>query len=196
MSCELHLASRGSLRPDPEFDSVLAVFYSITHDAPPQASQRPLSVTGIIVVSDPCEGLLKKTGVLIDGLQVVEVADEAALFRQLSRLVAEWNPDILVGYEIEMLSWGYLLQRGSKMGWPVQEWLSRLRTTGGRPERPTLPESGDIIEGGYMVEKNSDIAVPGRIVLNLWRLLRAEVICQNGTKMLRLFNFLRFYRSP
>lgn len=172
MSCELHLSSREHLRPDPEFDPVLALFYSITHDAPPVSTSGPLFVTGVIVIGE--KDLLNKSGVVLEDLHVELVPDELSLFRRLSLLVADWNPDLLVGYEIEMLSWGYLLQRGKKMGWPVHDWLSRIPN--GRPERTALPESGDIIEGGYIVEKNSDIAVPGRIVLNLWRLLRVEVI--------------------
>ena len=34
MSVELHMHSRGSLRPDPEFDPVLAIFYYIHNDWP------------------------------------------------------------------------------------------------------------------------------------------------------------------
>ena len=68
--------------------------------------------------------------------------------------------------QIEMLSWGYVLQRGVHLGVPVAEKLSRLIS----PEHQTttaktMPD--EMIEGGYMMEKNSDVAVPGRIVLNL-----------------------------
>ena len=75
--------------------------------------------------------------------------------------------------QIEMLSWGYLLQRGTFLGILLQNQLSRI-PAGGYPDRHGgIPE--DIIEGGYMVEKNSDITICGRIVLNLWRILRVEV---------------------
>lgn len=71
-----------------------------------------------------------------------------------------------------MVSWGYLLQRGTILGINVNNQLSRI--PGAFPDRPAgIPE--DIIEGGYMVEKNSDITIGGRIVLNLWRILRVEV---------------------
>lgn len=74
--------------------------------------------------------------------------------------------------QIEMLSWGYLLQRGKILGINVHSQLSRI--PGAFPDRPTGVLE-DIIEGGYMVEKNSDITIGGRIVLNLWRILRVEV---------------------
>jgi hypothetical protein len=71
--------------------------------------------------------------------------------------------------QIEMLSWGYLLQRGTVLGIHVQNqlfWIPR-----GFPERHGgIPE--DINEGGYMVDKNSYITIGGRIVLNLWQIIR------------------------
>lgn len=71
-----------------------------------------------------------------------------------------------------MLSWGYLLQRASFLGIPIYNCLSRVPTANGDKG---FPNQDDIVEGGYIVEKNSDIAVVGRIVLNLWRILRSEV---------------------
>lgn len=71
-----------------------------------------------------------------------------------------------------MLSWGYLLQRSTILCIPFHNLLSRIPQSA--PEKAKgIPE--DIIEGGYMVEKNSDINVPGRIILNLWRILKVEV---------------------
>ena len=69
-----------------------------------------------------------------------------------------------------MLSWGFLLERGTLLGLAMNNLLSRVPSV---VERTYNTE--DVIEGGYMVEKNSDIAILGRIVLNLWRLLRVEV---------------------
>lgn len=71
-----------------------------------------------------------------------------------------------------MLSWGYLLQRATFLGIPIYNCLTRIPT--GNADR-VLPNQDDIVEGGYIVEKNSDIAIVGRIVLNLWRILRPEV---------------------
>lgn len=72
--------------------------------------------------------------------------------------------------KIEMLSWGYLLHRASYLGCSITDQLSRVHVG---CDAPKLQQ--DIIEGGYMVEKNSDVSILGRIVLNLWRLLRSEV---------------------
>ena len=48
MSIEVHARTRGDLRPDPEFDSICAIFYSILNDVPPQKGDR--EVTGALVV--------------------------------------------------------------------------------------------------------------------------------------------------
>ena len=82
-----------------------------------------------------------------------------------------------------MLSWGFLLQRGALLGLAMNNLLSRVP---GVMERVHNPE--DNIEGGYMVEKNSDIAILGRIVLNLWRLLRFEVL-----SMIPLISFVSIF---
>ena len=50
MSVELHVETRGDLRPDPEFDSIKAIFYSIFNDVPPESGTR--HQTGAILV-DP-----------------------------------------------------------------------------------------------------------------------------------------------
>lgn len=47
-SLELQIETRGDLRPDPEFDAIQAVFYSVLSDIPPEKGKR--SITGVIVV--------------------------------------------------------------------------------------------------------------------------------------------------
>ena len=48
MSLELHVETRGDLRPDPEFDSIQGIFYSIFNDVPPESGTR--HQTGSIIV--------------------------------------------------------------------------------------------------------------------------------------------------
>ena len=37
------------------------------------------------------------------------------------------DPDILIGYETESMSWGYIMRRGFKLGLNMAELLSRVR---------------------------------------------------------------------
>ncbi len=102
LSLELHIKTREALRPDPEFDAVIALFYTITNDVPIE-STTPEILTGVIAV-DPEVGskqdkkFFKRAGIV--GLDVVSVSSEVGLFQQLVQLVGTWNPDILVGYEV------------------------------------------------------------------------------------------------
>lgn len=107
MSLELHIETRQSLRPDPEFDAVIALFYTVTNDVPLD-SPTPDMVTGVIVV-DPEETpesnqkskFFSRAGIV--NVEVLSVSSEAALFEQLRELVSFWDPDILVGYEVSSI---------------------------------------------------------------------------------------------
>lgn len=97
------METRQKLLPDPEFDAVVAFFYSITNDVPLE-SQIPEVVTGIIVVNQEslepgqkCE-FFNRAGIV--DANVLSVDSEVALFQQFVLLVSTWNPDILVGYEV------------------------------------------------------------------------------------------------
>ena len=48
MSLEVHTTTRGDYRPDPDLDPIVALFYSIFHDIPPENGLR--YVTGVICV--------------------------------------------------------------------------------------------------------------------------------------------------
>lgn len=49
-----------------------------------------------------------------------------SLNRGVYALYFSLDPDILVGYEIQMLSWGYLLQRGATLNMNLCARISRL----------------------------------------------------------------------
>lgn len=101
---ELHIETRQNLRPDPEFDAVMALFYTITNDVPLE-SPTPEMVTGVIIV-DPEDvpgpnqrsRLLNRTAIV--NFEVISVTSEFDLFQELAKLVNFWNPDIVVGYEV------------------------------------------------------------------------------------------------
>ncbi|XP_033741299.1 uncharacterized protein LOC117328070 [Pecten maximus] len=112
---------------------------------------------------------LQRSGIDLGDLQVTYVRDEEELYTVfLDDLIAKWDPDILVGYEIQNFSWGYLLQRASHLSIPLCSKLSRIpgEKTGSR-----FSASKD----EYGADHMSEIHIVGRIVLNLWRLLKHEV---------------------
>lgn len=46
-----------------------------------------------------------------------------------------FDPDILVGYEVQMRSWGYLLQRAAVLGVDLCQQLSRVPGLTTRPHK-------------------------------------------------------------
>ena len=79
-------------------------------------------------------------------------------------LVDESDPDILAGYEVEMLSWGYLLQRAAILEMNLCPLVSRVPSAD-KDSRYSLGEK----------DTPSEMIIVGRIVLNVWRLMKSEV---------------------
>ena len=112
---ELCVHTRHSLRPDPEFDHIVAAFYrlmSADDDWPP--------ITGCIVVGD--KGILDTS----PSYRLTHVATELLLIKSIVRLVRDCDPDILAGYEVQMSSWGYLASRAASLNINLCPLLSRV----------------------------------------------------------------------
>ncbi|XP_058514090.1 DNA polymerase zeta catalytic subunit isoform X2 [Ochotona princeps] len=181
ISVELHARTRRDLEPDPEFDPICALFYCISSDTPlPDTGNTEL--TGVIVIDKDKTALdqdiryqtplLIRSG--ITGLEVTYAADEKALFQEIASIIKRYDPDILLGYEIQMHSWGYLLQRAAALSVDLCQMISRV------------PD--DKIENRFASERDeygsdtmSEINIVGRITLNLWRIMRNEVALTNYT---------------
>ncbi|KAM3861188.1 LOW QUALITY PROTEIN: DNA polymerase zeta catalytic subunit [Diretmus argenteus] len=181
MGMELHARTRRDLEPDPEFDPICALFYCLNSDAPLPDSDNT-QLTGAIVVNkdhescDRGEGhratapLLVRSGV--SGLQVTYVGDEKQLFQELVTIMRRFDPDILVGYEVQMRSWGYLLQRASALEVDLCQQLSRL--PGDSKENRFSADRDE-----YGADTMSEINIIGRITINLWRVMKTEVTLNN-----------------
>ncbi|RXN14092.1 DNA polymerase zeta catalytic subunit [Labeo rohita] len=115
---------------------------------------------------------LFKSGVT--GLLVTYVSEEKELFEEVTNVLRKYDPDILVGYEVQMHSWGYLLQRASTLGVDLCQQLSRV--PGDAKENRFLAEKDE-----YGADTMTEIHIVGRIVLNLWRIMKTEAALNNYT---------------
>ncbi|KAK5853402.1 hypothetical protein PBY51_007189 [Eleginops maclovinus] len=181
MGMELHARTRRDLEPDPEFDPICALFYCFSSDAPlPNVDSSQL--TGAIVVDrdhESCDRghratapLLVRSGV--SGLQVKYTTDEKVLFQELITVMRRFDPDVLLGYEVQMRSWGYLLQRAAAVGVNLCQQLSRV--PGDSKENRFAAERDE-----YGADTMSEINIIGRITLNLWRVMKTEATLNNYT---------------
>ncbi|CAN7988516.1 unnamed protein product [Ixodes hexagonus] len=192
LSVEVHVRTRNDLQPDPAHDPVQCIFYCLHNDSQEEDSAAT-DIVGALSVREvrsaqqgasPLEvgdledlvsgsratpkgcSLLWRSGVT--NLKVDEVAGEMDLFDALVTLIRRWDPDILVGYEIQKSSWGYLLERGSYLRLDLASMISRVPKGGDDWHK----ESGD---PEWDAVQDKDIVVTGRVVLNLWRIMRKEV---------------------
>lgn len=162
-SLEIHVQSRDNLLPDPDEDSVAAVFYAVHNDSKPSA-ERPKNVHGVIIVSTDH----KSTAQLACGINVnaIGVATELKLFEKLLEIIYFWDPDILAGYEIEMSSWGFLIHRCQNLNINFPSLLSRVIL-----KRYEEVREEEDVEREY----DTQLKIHGRIVIDLWRLMRHEI---------------------
>eukprot|EP00727_Mastigamoeba_balamuthi_P004330 m51a1_g13896 dna polymerase zeta catalytic subunit, putative (2076) ;mRNA; f:718412-728650 len=161
MSVEVHTHSRGSLRPNPAFDAVDCVFYCVREDDCKDC-------TGMLVV-DSSDVPTHAYG--LGDCAIEAVPDEVSLLKRFVQLVLNLDPDILVGYEVQMASVGYLSERGSQLGFDLCRELGRIQEG-----KVNSGFGRDKDEWGFL--HASGIHIPGRIVLNVWRILRTEVKSQ------------------
>ncbi|CAL4064009.1 unnamed protein product, partial [Meganyctiphanes norvegica] len=176
---ECHVTNRPGLLPDPAFDPISALVFTIIQDVP-EDHPTPQKLKGAFVVSAGSSDMVTRTGVT--DLSVLHVENEIGLLNEVVNLVATWDPDILIGYEVQMSSWGYLLERGVALGTEIVSRLSRV------PEGNSSHHSEEQDE--YGSDHASHIHITGRIVLNVWRLMRAEVALQSYTLQSVTFNLL------
>ncbi|KGL78713.1 DNA polymerase zeta catalytic subunit, partial [Tinamus guttatus] len=181
ISMELHARTRRDLEPDPEFDPICALFYCISSDTTlPNTDKK--EITGAIVIdrnwtlssqgSRDQAPLLTRSGVT--GLEVTYATDERTLFQEVVNIVKRYDPDILLGYEVQMHSWGYLLQRAAALNVDLCQMISRVPDD--KKENRFAAELDE-----YGSDTMSEINIVGRIVLNIWRMMRNEVDLMNYT---------------
>lgn len=166
---ELIVETRGDYKPNPAHDTIQGIVYKIFNDVPEDVGHKRSEIGCFLLNNTPVSPTKIKfsilDGIVIDNFRVKLVQSEAELFKQFIDFVTDTDPDILTGYEIEMLSWGYLIERGYILNLNLIALLSRIPNF-----VRNKPEDGI-----------SDLTIPGRIVLDFWRLLRHEIALQSYT---------------
>ncbi|XP_050053975.1 DNA polymerase zeta catalytic subunit isoform X2 [Aphis gossypii] len=154
ITMELHTQTRINMNPDPEYDCIQGIFYTIFN-----ISDNSLK-TGSILVNQINNNF---NGFSNFKPQITVCNDEIELVNTFFQLVNNWDPEIICGYEIEMHSWGYLRERCRHLGRNMNKELSRL------------------IMENEKTSEYEEMKIKGRIVLDVWRLLRHELSVQSYT---------------
>jgi DNA polymerase zeta len=111
---------------------------------------------------------------IILGYQIRLVVDELELIQAAIEVVREFDPDLLLGYEIQSSSWGYLFHRAEKFQMDFGLHISRMKV---EKSRSTSTKE----ENPYGHRKTTSLTCTGRIFLNVWRLMRSELALTSYT---------------
>ncbi|KAE9593684.1 hypothetical protein Lal_00036393 [Lupinus albus] len=187
LSIEVLAESRGEFLPDPQFDGINIVALGFQNDNDPTVEVLVLLRSKF----EPCHRSFDG----LSGCKVLVFTDEKLLLKEFIKFVSSSDPDILMGWDIQGGSLGFLAERASHLGLgllnslsriPCESWVASEDTkTSGKavleldiPDSPTLDscvQENSIIEDEWGRTHASGIHVGGRIVLNVWRLIRGEV---------------------
>ncbi|XP_048236258.1 DNA polymerase zeta catalytic subunit isoform X2 [Ricinus communis] len=187
LSIEVQAESRGDLRPDPRFDAINTVALAFQND-------NDSTVEVQVLLHSNEESYARSS----DGLSVNKVlyfSEEVHLVTHFIRIIGSVDPDILMGWDIQGGSLGFLAERAAHLGMGLLNNISRTPLEANIGARETeisdkeilatmLDESlvaesalveQAVIEDEWGRTHASGVHVGGRIVLNIWRLIRNEV---------------------
>lgn len=184
---EIHVLTREDFIPDPQHDPIEAIFYAIQNDVPISSDVKQMEygmilnlftfiinhfilklniITGTLIVCSSNEhaaGFINSHIPLIPNL-IQYVESEEDLLNNLVTLIRRCDPDILIGWEVEVSSWGYIFQRASHLGFKLFPlYISRT------------PNVSSTYGFQMFSKEDSEIRIPGRIFLNVWRIMRHEI---------------------
>ncbi|CAK9831820.1 DNA polymerase zeta catalytic subunit [Anthophora retusa] len=180
LSVEVHVITRDKLLPDPEHDSIGAVFYAVCNDTLFLKGGQ-IEHGAIVVNSSMQSSKMKDIYSASTMCSTSFVSSEKDLLNSLAVLVRHYDPDILVGWEIESLSWGYIFCRASAVGLNNFLWqISRIANVAPTFKAQTFDK-----------DNVGDAKVPGRIILDVWRIMRHEVALLNYTFENAMYNIMR-----
>ncbi|KAJ4968098.1 hypothetical protein NE237_014799 [Protea cynaroides] len=188
LSIEVHAESRGNLRSDPRIDAVNVIALAVQEDNSP-------SINVLVLINSNDGESCQRNSYGITGCKVLVISEEKQLFYHFVQIIGSLDPDILMGWEMQGGSLGFLAERAAHLGVRLLNQISRTPlpeakmtakdSSDGAKAVPDnlLPESlfGDsILEDAIIADEwgrthASGVHVGGRIVLNIWRLMRGEI---------------------
>ncbi|XP_039483867.1 DNA polymerase zeta catalytic subunit isoform X1 [Drosophila santomea] len=172
ITLEVFVSTRGDLQPDPMHDEIRCLFYAIEHSLPDE--NLPSKACGYIMVNTAQDLLSEGHSHGIDrDIEVQVVTNEAEAFEALLALCGRWDADIFAGYEIEMSSWGYVIDRAKHLCFNIAPLLSRVPT---QKVRDFVDEDRE-----QFTDLDVEMKLCGRILLDVWRLMRSEIALTSYT---------------
>ncbi|GIL62894.1 hypothetical protein Vafri_17102, partial [Volvox africanus] len=104
----------------------------------------------------------------VAGASVEAFTDEAALLRAAAACLSSLDPDIVLGWDVQRHSLGYLAERAAALGLAPPLLRAAGRTPGAASIKERQQDEWGLLHA-------SGLHLTGRILLNLWRVLRGEL---------------------
>lgn len=185
LCCEVLCASRENLKPDPAIDPLVAVVFVLHRDYPGENDNLQLKV-----IYDGCvdqvplrRSLLSEVGG-VAGVELFKCSGEIEIIRRISEIVVKWDPDIVLGYETDTLSWGFIIERCLALELNPKLLLSRVAIEmpmdePGVSHTVELPPGVRFDQDKERYFESWDYRITGRVLLNVWRMMRKEIALTN-----------------
>ncbi|KAL6531341.1 hypothetical protein OROMI_027704 [Orobanche minor] len=186
MSIEVQAESRGDLRPDPRFDAINIVVLFIQEDNESSLDTHVLLRCGSVYVAKDLDAVPES--------RIFVFTEELQLLEHFMKIIFASDPDVLMGWDVQSGSLGFLAERAARLGVGLLNNISRapLQTNvapgdSGASEKErgkvysesvsveAIHLENTVIEDEWGRTHASGVHVGGRIVLNIWRLMRNEV---------------------
>ncbi|XP_072974935.1 DNA polymerase zeta catalytic subunit isoform X1 [Typha angustifolia] len=183
MSIEVLAGCRGDLRPDPRHDAINIISLAVEDDA-----SHTFEVYVLLCAKNDVPFKSNVDGV--SGVKIFIFFEEKHLLDRLADMISSIDPDVLMGWEIQGGSVGFLAERAAHLGISLLKKISRIpthevkrRANDSAADSEVMQSETsiadvileDMVEDDWSRTHASGVHVTGRIVLNLWRLIRTEV---------------------
>lgn len=172
---ELHVNTKNpKLLPNPAKDAISIIFYKFVDTNQMFTKSESFQKVGILLnLTSFGENItLKELNLLnsfMPNIHLQALENESAMINKLLKTIELFDPDILSGFEINSMSWGYLIERYKmKLNINLLPELSRCKIK-------NQGKFGD--RWGYTHTTNYRIV--GRYTLNIWRILRKDLALNN-----------------
>ncbi|KAF3967331.1 hypothetical protein CMV_008664 [Castanea mollissima] len=117
LSIEVQAESRGDLRPDPRFDAINVIALAIQNDTD--------SIPEVYVLLRSKTEAFKRTLDGISACKMLVFSEEKYLLSHFMKIVCSFDPDIIMGWDIQGGSLGFLVERASHLDIGLLNNISR-----------------------------------------------------------------------
>lgn len=172
-SLEIHVNTRESLRPDPQKDEVSMIIWKLDDETYPFDLE--IETEGVMAVNpNPKDKLFqRRLKDAVGSTSIMFYDSEFDMLDALTDLILLFDPDILSGFEVNLSSWGYLIERSRNIHkFNLAEEISRVSVKW-KPSKFKRKSREYTHSAGF--------SVTGRYILNVWRLTRANLALSQYT---------------